>query len=446
MARRRRRRRNWNGMELWTGVFIAVYLLFPGFSDPEALASGQATSLVVDYTSISGGKTAAFFLFMAALLVPAGFCLWRELRTRQLRGLTPAQYAALAFLAFTLLSAACSPFGDKAWYNSDAHEAALTVSCYVLLFLAVSRWGAATERLFRVLFWAAAAFCAVCLLQALGGNPLKLYPGSANYYTVVEQKRAGYAGTLGNVDLVSAFLALATPMLLLHTRGQRPRQAWPCWVLAALCLGILFWIRVLCGLVGLLLGGAVCVLVFCPEGKRKRVLLVYGLLAAGGLTALWALDLPVKFLHELHELLHGRFNDSFGSGRFCIWRQMLERVPDRLWTGVGPDAARFAGMRIPRFDELGNAVPEITARITDAHCYPLQILYCQGLPALLSWLILVGLVLTHWWRARRERAAAILGGGLVCFLAAMLFCFSSIIIMPFFWLVLGLLDASTRKL
>lgn len=418
-------------MELWTGLFIAVYLLFPGFSA---------------YGGISASKTATFFVLAGLLLLLGGWLLVRDLREKKLRPLTPAQIAALAFLGFTLLSASFSEVGQgNPWYDPSAHEAALTVSLYVLLFLIVSRRGLPTERLFQVLFWAVAVFAAVCLLQVLGGNPLGLYPSGLNFYDGYGVRYKGaYAGTIGNVDIVSAFLALAVPMLVLHSRGQSPKEAWPCWLLAAVCVGIMFWIRVLCGLVGLVLGGAVCLAVLCPDGKRKWVLLGLGGLALAGLALLWFADLPVKFLHELHEILHGHFEDSYGTGRFFIWRQMLARIPDRLWTGVGPDMARYS--ELEPFIRYENGVEVARATVTDGHCYPLHILYCQGLPALLSWLATVGLVLYHWVRRRADRAAAILGGGLICFLGAMLFCFSSVIVMPFFWLTMGLLEAREDQL
>ena len=412
-------------MELWTGLFVACYLLFPG---------------VKGYHGISTAKTWSFYAWMALLL---GLGVWnavRDLRRGQRRPVTATQIAALAFLVCTLVSAAASPYGGKAWYNASAHEAALTLSLYVLLFWVVSRWGRPTERLFRVLLWTLALFCLLCLLQAAGENPFLLYPEHSNYYDGYGVKYpGGYAGTIGNVDFVSAFLALVAPMLLLHTQGQRPREAWPCWVLAAVCLGLAVWIRVLCGLVGLAMGGVLCLPVLCPDRYRKRVL--FGLCTLGlcGLLLLWALDLPVNFLHELHELLHGRPKDSFGTGRFYIWRQMLERIPSRLLLGVGPDAARFS--ELAPFVRHENGVEVARATITDAHCYPLHILYCQGLPALLSWLSLVGLCLFHWYKARAKRAVRLLGGGLVCFLCAMLFYPSSIIIMPFSWLTMALLEA-----
>ena len=433
----RRQKPAWIG--IWIGLFIAVYLLFPGFRG---------------YSGISEAKTWLFYGLTALLLLLGCVCLARDLRAKRVRSLTAAQLAALAFLGFTLLSAAFSPVEKgNPWYDPAAHEAALTVSLYVLLFLIVSRWGSPTERLFRVLFWTMLCFCLICLLQALGGDPLGLYPDDLNYYDGygVHYKGA-YAGTVGNVDLVSAFLALIAPMLVLHTRGQKPRQAWPCWALAAACAGILIWLRVLCGLVGLAIGAAICLPVLCPDKWRKWILLAYGVLGIGTLALFWFADLPVSLFHEIHEMLHGRIEDRFGTGRIYIWRQMLERVPDRLWLGVGPDMARYSGLQpFVRYDEFGQIVMDangrrITAQITDAHCYPLHILYCLGLPALLSWLSVVGTTLFHWFRRRRDRAMAILGGGFVCFICAMLFCFSSVIIMPFFWLTLGLLEARCAAL
>ena len=428
--------------EIWVGQFLVVDLLFPGFKG---------------FSGISAAKTWTFYALAGELAV-FGVCFFLyDLKKKKLRRPTPTQIAALAFLACTLVSAAFSPYGAKAWYNEKAHEAALTLSLYVLVFLIVSRWGKPTKRLFWVLFGSLTAFCLLCLLQALGENPLRLYPKTLTYYDGFGVKYKGaYAGTIGNVDIVSAFLALVVPMLIISTIKQRPARSWPAWILAAACLAILLWIRVLCGPVGMILGAAVCGLVFCPAGKRRWVLLAYGTLAVAGLLLLFFIRLPeelvygdkyidvLKPINELQRLLHGEVSDTFGSGRFYIWRQMLERIPDRLWTGVGPDMVRFSGLSpFIRYDE--NGVEVARATLTDGHCYPLHVLYCQGLPALLSWLGVVGISLYHWVRYRGDRAVAILGGGLICFLCAMLFCISSVIVMPFFWLTLGLLNANAKN-
>ena len=84
--------------------------------------------------------------------------------------------------------------------------------------------------------------------------------------------------------------------------------------------------------------------------------------------------------------------------------------------------------------------------LTDAHCFPLQILYCQGLPALLSWLVMIGFAVRTWWKTRTDPVAAGLGAGLVCWVCAMLFGFCSIILQPWFWLLLALLESRSRAL
>ena len=435
-------------MELLLGGFLALYLLFIPLRGSERLGM---------YSQISETKTTLFFVLMGILLFYGAIRLgvelwaWRK-QGKPLTSLSPSQIAALLFLFFTVISAAASPYQANAWYSSKSHEATLTLGLYVLLFLVTSRWGVPTRRLWKVLLWSMGLFCLLCLLQALGKNPLSLYPEGQSFYDGYgKQYQGAYAGSVGNVDLVSALLALVIPLLVIPALGKQFRRTWPCWLLALGCVGLLVWLRVLCGLVGLAAGTALTLLVRCPDEKRKWLLLSYGILAVTGIALLWAVDLPVKFLHELHEILHGRAEDSFGTGRFFIWRQMLERIPNRLLTGVGPDMARFSGLEpFVRRDELGNVVYNaagnaITAVITDAHCYPVHILYCQGLPALLSWLTLVGLCMSHWVKGRSDCSIAALGSGLACLLCAMLFCFSSIIIMPFLWLCMGLLEGKYQE-
>lgn len=444
----RKRRKEFDWIELWTGVLISFYLLFMGFQG---------------YVKFATVKTITFYVLTGLLVLLGAVLLIRDLRKERKLRLSPAQIAALAYLAFTLLSAFCSPFGRKAWYNSTSHEAAVTILCYVLVFLILSRWGMPTERLFQVFFWSVAAFCVICLLQILGANPLKLYPAGYSFYEGFGGKEKGMAGTVGNFNVVSAYLALAVPLLLLHTRGQKPKQAWPCWLLSAACLVIMICISVLGGLAGLAMGGVVCLAVLCPDGKRKWVLAGLGALALVVLVVLWLFDLP-GFFHELHEILHGRIEDRFGTGRVYILRQILGRSSDRLLVGIGPDMTRnynLDSFKTPVLQMVQNTVETAdgelfqfwyprfdyrTATLTDAHCHPLQILFCQGLPAFLSWLGIVGFALYDWVKLRKDRAVAILGGGIVCFLCDMLFCISSVIIMPFFWAALGLLEAKAQTI
>lgn len=426
-------------VQIWSLFFLPCFLLLCGEEG---------------FTTISAFKTVLFYGLCAILGVLAAIncvtLLIRCNRRGSSRGLVPetarmslAHWAALAYLVFTLLSAAFSPYGNQAWYSSRLHEAALTQALYVLVFLTVSAWAKPDKALSWVFHLALAVLCGISLLQLLGANPFGLYPGFQNYYDYSEAHR--FLGTIGNPDLVSALLCLCVPICVVSAITGRGIGRLPGVLLGLLSLGIMLWIRVLCGLVGLAVGGLVCAFVLIPAKPRTKRLCfgVLVLLAAGALFYLYSHPTSIQPLQELHAMLHGRFEDSFGTGRVFIWRQMLERIPGQLWLGSGPDTVALTNLQPFVTYVPGVAEPRV-AGLTDAHCLPLHILYCQGLPALLAWLVMVGAVLIPWLRTRHTAAEAALGAGMVCFLAAMLFCFSSIIIMPFFWFGLGMLHGSQR--
>ena len=436
-------------VDLWVACFVPVYLLLCGKEG---------------FFAISGFKTALFYGFSAVLagwyLVKLGLKL-RRARTqnqisllavlRSCRKPSPARIAACCYLAFTLLSAAASPYGKEAWYSSVCHEHALTQACYIVVFCGVSRWARPRKPHLYVLLAAVLAYCAVIVLQQLGKNPMGLYPDGMDYYSIQIRPDYLFLGTTGNGDLVSALLSLMAALCLctaLCGKGTHPILRLAALLPAGLCFYELVRIDVLCGVVGTALGLLLSLFVLLRVGRTAKTA---GLLAAaaaggGGLWYLYGHPTGVGFFREIHSILHGHISDSFGSGRIYIWRQMLRRIPSRLWLGVGPDAVRRSGLSpFRRYNARGELVAGAT--ITDAHCLPLQILYTQGIFALLSWLALLGLVLYPWFRRKnRTPAMEILGAGLICFLLTMLFCFSSVIIMPFFWVALGLLAGEAERI
>lgn len=436
-------------VDLWVACFLPVYLLLCGREG---------------FYSISGFKTALFYGFSAVLagwyLVRLGLKLRRARSNNQVSlfavlrsGLkpAPARIAVCCYLVFTLLSAATSPYGSEAWYSSVCHEHALTQACYVVVFCAVSRWARPRKLHLYVLLAAVLSYCAVIVLQQLGKNPMGLYPDGMDYYSIRIRPDYTFLGTTGNGDLVSVLLSLMAALCLctaLCAKGTHPIIRLSALLLGGVCLYELVRIDVLCGVVGTALGLLLSVFVLLRVGRTAKTA---GLLAAaaaggGGLWYLYRHPTGVGFFREIHSILHGNISDSFGSGRIYIWRQMLRRIPDRLWLGVGPDAVRRSGLDpFRRYNARGELVAGAT--ITDAHCLPLQILYTQGVFALLSFLAAIGLVLYPWFRRKnRTPAMEILGAGLICFLFTMLFCFSSVIIMPFFWVALGLLAGETERI
>ncbi len=428
-------------VQLWLLFFLPCFVLLVGSKG---------------FSGISELKTRVFYACSAILaaIVLIRFVVavcTRKAGRRLAPGglkLNPAQIAALCYLGFTLLSAALSPYKD-AWYSSKDHGNMLSEACYLLVFFAVSCRAKPDKSLKYVFLGTAGVYCLIIAVQLLGGNPLGLYPNGYTYRSLY-RLRASYhfAATTGNADLVSVVLCTVVSLCLGITLAERGRRRILPAALAVLSLAELLLIDVLCGVVGLFLGLLVSAFVLARVKPRVRVwaLAAAAFLGLGFLGFLWYVPTPIPLFREVHSILHGELSDSFGSGRVEIWRKMLARLDRRqLLFGCGPDTVRLTALEPFRtYDETGTLLRQ--AAITDAHCWPLQMLYCQGVFALLSFAATVVLALRPWFRSKgRTAAVEILGAALLCFLFAMLFCFTSVIIMPLFWTLLGLLTAAGAR-
>ena len=159
---------------VWVLLFIAIYLLLPGFSG---------------FGGISAFKTWLYYGLVGLLLI--GTLIAAALTSSRSRGpkqepllnlrLSGIQIAAFCYLGWTLVSAACSDYQPDAWYSVKCHEAALTIFCYVLMFFLLSAADSWHKSAKTVLLASLSAFCLVCFLQLLGLNPFKLYPEGMTY-------------------------------------------------------------------------------------------------------------------------------------------------------------------------------------------------------------------------------------------------------------------------
>lgn len=148
-------------------------------------------------------------------------------------------------------------------------------------------------------------------------------------------------------------------------------------------------------------------------------------------------------LFELHELLHGRANDSFGSSRILIWKKALALFPQRplLGGGAGTLPLRL-DIRFSRFvEETGKT---LSTFVDNTHNDYLSILLCSGLPALLSYL---AALLTSLIQAVRQGGAFVLAlsSALLCYWISAFFGLGLFLVSPLMWLLWGLLAADLKS-
>lgn len=348
----------------------------------------------------------------------------------------------LAYLLFTWISALSSPRWPETAAGASRYEGALTITIYGLCFLLVSVYACVTVRTLAVFCASVSLFDLLCVLQLAGLNPFQLYPAGYGYADAYTAYPDAYLGTIGNVDLVAAFLCTAIPILWIGLARLRGRARALLLLPLSLSILVLWRISVLAGLVGVLGGGALSLPIVLPlsPGGRK---IVSGALVCGALlcTALvYFTDPGSGLLHEAHSVLHGQWDVTFGSGRVYIWKEILEKVPSQLWFGAGPDTMIHAGIEpFTRYDEgLGLT---IVSQIDTAHNEYLNILFHQGVFALAAYVLALGSAAWGWVKnSGKDPACAMLGGGVLCYCIQAFFGFSICITAPFFWLALGLLE------
>ncbi len=183
---------------------------------------------------------------------------------------------------------------------------------------------------------------------------------------------------------------------------------------------------------------------FAP-GARPLGRFLWALSGAAVLAALalvYFYPFPSGTLYELHEVLHGNWQDSFGSSRLQIWRETLALIPEHPLLGGGPDTLAL------RLDiEFSRYVPEtgqtMSTFVDNAHNEYLGILVNEGALGLAAYLAALVLTLIPWLRRKDvPRLLPVLGCGLAAYWVQSFFGLGLCLTAPLLWIFWGL--AQTR--
>ncbi len=482
---------------LW--VMVALFPLLPVVGGYEELSSRAflffSTASVLYLAAMV--STAAEL----ALVDGGGRALLAPLRARR-----AARLCFLAYLAWSALSALLSPY-EGVWIGLGRYEGLLSICLYVLVFLAVSSYGRPDSRLLYLLGAVVAVNAAIGTLQYAGWNPLWLFPEGTDYHDAFILYNGAFMGTLGNVDLLSAFLCLAVPvfygaylatgrklalvpmglggyllaladvdsgylgilgaLLLTIPFYYRTRRA--CWrgmvavgtLLAALGVGKLLYadrdvslcLRPGAVSVGAIVLGASAAALGAllrrrqdqgraaaaqPLWRTRWLWAALGGLAVVGVIAAYAIPFSSGPAYELHQILHGNIDPSFGSGRIRIWQEVVRLIGEAPLFGGGPDTlvARMTFTFTRYSEEVGGTIEAV---VDAAHNECLNIAVNQGLPALAAYLAGIAICLRRAWQ-RRSKTAAVLLAGLVGHLVQGCFTINTCPVAAPFWISLALCE------
>ena len=407
--------------------------------------------------------------------------------------LLPVQLLVIAWGAWACLSSAVSPWRTESLLGASRFDGLLTLLLYVGIFCGVSAYGSWRPRYVWLLGCSAAICAAVSFFQIAGASIL--FPNGYTYYDAGVLYISKFLGTIGNTNLLAAFLCMSVPLC-----AAAEACGWKAvWFLRGVYMSgacLLSFTESSGGMLALAVAYTVCALAFAGKGRLPQFIKIaartaFGLgigsllrNAPGEACALFLMAgmafaaacgfqrfIPVRYhfcctifilaavllfggalvyfwpvssgtIYELSRMLHGEVQDSFGSSRIRIWRETLALVPERLLFGGGPGTL---ALRLDlSFSRYFPALKQTLQTYTDnAHNVYLGYLVNIGLPGLGLYLTVIGLTL---YRIFRSRSAWMLipGAALICIWIENFFGLGLCLTAPIMWVLWGLIY--TQKL
>ena len=338
--------------------------------------------------------------------------------------LLPVQLLVIAWGAWACLSSAVSPWRTESLLGASRFDGLLTLLLYVGIFCGVSAYGSWRPRYVWLLGCSAAICAAVSFFQIAGASIL--FPNGYTYYDAGVLYISKFLGTIGNTNLLAAFLCMSVPLC-----AAAEACGWKAvWFLRGVYMSgacLLSFTESSGGMLALAVAYTVCALAFAGKGRLPQFIKIaartaFGLgigsllrNAPGEACALFLMAgmafaaacgfqrfIPVRYhfcctifilaavllfggalvyfwpvssgtIYELSRLLHGEVQDSFGSSRIRIWRETLALVPERMLFGGGPGtlALRFREL-LGQIDHLVNRNLRKQLSVTQAQVKMLQ--------------------------------------------------------------------------
>jgi len=423
--------------DAYLALLLGAYLLYPGFGGYQEITV-QKWEL---YMWLTGAYVVALLILRVEVVV-IGAQKMPTLKEIEHYIAWP-QRLLIIYLLLAAISTAFSDYLAVAFWGSGRCEGLVTILLYGLSFLLVSLYGRPKMWMLWIFAAAVSLNCILALFQLAGANPLSLYPEGMNYYDANVQYAGAFLGTIGNIDILSALLSLSIPAFWAAFLCLKDRRRFLLLPPMALSLIVLLKAFVAGGILGVFGAWLISIPILIRRKRARKFawIAVAGTFAAVAvLVYFWGNRLG-GFLYEASELMHGRWNDDFGSGRLYIWRNVLELAPDHFLLGGGPDTL---GMRtdaaFERYDaSLGF---KIHSAVDVAHNEYLNIFINQGLLDLLPYVAFLAVSAIRWVRtARYNLTVAVCGCAVLGYCIQAFFGISSPISAPYLWMALAMLNS-----
>ena len=179
------------------------------------------------------------------------------------------------------------------------------------------------------------------------------------------------------------------------------------------------------------------------DNKKIIKYFYLGLICCGLLAFLFLYFYNFKsgMLHEMHELLHGNFDDNYGTYRIFLWKRTVTLIPEFPLLGSGPDT--FAIRFMAKYTADVAAIGPLTINDTAANVY-LTMIINVGIIGLFTYLSFIFFQLKK-GITKMNNYSAVLLIAIICFLIQDFFNLWLVIVTPIFWLLMALHYSSVNS-
>ncbi|MBP3597275.1 MAG: O-antigen ligase family protein [Clostridia bacterium] len=141
-------------------------------------------------------------------------------------------------------------------------------------------------------------------------------------------------------------------------------------------------------------------------------------------------------LYEVNGLLHGNFDDTFGTYRVFLWRRAFTLLDEHALIGTGPDTFAIRFMDRYTDDVIALGEGQVSINDTAANVY-ITMLINIGIIGLISYLIFIFLQLQKGLKNKNSHSFVLLMA-IVCYLIQDLFNLWVVIVTPIFWVLMAI--------
>jgi heme exporter protein D len=190
------------------GYLCVLLLLFPLYTG----SRGYLDITQAKYVFFVWSSLAYFAIVLCAMIL----CALQDRRRVLQAGLRQTSLTEAFLLSYVLLccvSAIVSDYGSMVWLGAGRKEGLGTILLYAGIFFFTARFGKLKKGHLYLIGIVILVNLIIGILQYIGFNPFTLYPKGYTYHDAFTLYANAFLGTLGNIDLLSAYLSLAVPLL-----------------------------------------------------------------------------------------------------------------------------------------------------------------------------------------------------------------------------------------